>query len=252
MSTFKTVREKWKQRAVVRNVWVDRVAVLAAVVALLRMSLMIVPAPTPAFALFGELVYDLCLALVGAWVFNLFLIDIPAIRKRETLLEASASDLTKIANKADLFYKALCVKKGRKPLPDPSVEEIESVCASIKRDSRAPFYLFRGDITSESLDWVEYFENHLDDARDARSRLTPALVYLDWQIVAALAPLSDTRFERFIRSSSRHGFAAPNLKELAQPLHDYLQLSKPLQTYLQNSKVRGLAAQAPAEPASGC
>lgn len=233
MQILNSLKRQTARRRPVKQPWVDLVALLALVFVIARIPLTYIPEPLPGLAMLGELLSDLSLAIIAAWLFNLLVIEMPSIRRRERMHAAYIDDLRLIAGKARLLYKALCLKKLKHPVEAPTVDDMTEVFKHIRRDSRAPAYTFRGRLTSDTLDWVEYLERHLDDLHDAIARVTPGLPYLDWEIATFLPAISNNAFEYFIRNASRYGFIAPNLEELAEPLHAFITDSEPMFEYVQ-------------------
>lgn len=193
-----------------------------------------IPEPLPFLAETGEVLSNLCLAIFSAWLFNLLVIELPAVRRREAIITSYLADLEVVANMADLIITALYRKKGQTPSEEPTVEEMVDVFRTIRSDSRAGAYFFRDTLTSGTLDWYEYLERHLDDMHDAIRRLGPAITYLDWEVSAGIGPIANTRFEEFVRNTRRFSTKGPNLEELAEPLHEFLSLSRPLKNYVES------------------
>lgn len=81
------IRATW--RALKSQPLVTALFVLAAILVIVRTALLTVPEAFPGGAAFGDVIYDLAIAYVGAWLFNLLVVILPRLRDRERVFEGA-------------------------------------------------------------------------------------------------------------------------------------------------------------------
>lgn len=224
---------------------INWLAIASVVLVISRALLLDVPEPIWGFARTGEILNNLALAYLAAWIFHLIVIERPRASARRRVVAAYRDDLLEVAGKGGLLLEAIATKKLKSAPPTPTLEEVTALCASVNRGSRAPFYHFRGRLTSETLDWIEYFDRHLMSARDAQERLSPALPFLEPETIAMLRSVSNSDFERFIKNCVDHGFVADTLRDLAPTLHSYVQQCNQLRDHLDRALGHSLSERRP-------
>lgn len=219
-----------------RFAWVNAINVIAIVCLIsvvARQILLDVPEPVPGFARAGDVWNNLALAYIGAWFFNLLVIEMPKKAARQRVMAAYKDELREVSTRGSLFLEALATKKGRLIAADPSLDDVTALCKSVKRSSRSPYYTFRGQLTSETLDWIEYFDDHLDAVDRAHSRLRPAHPFLKPETIALMQSVRNTEFELFIRQSRKIGLVSDTLEPLADSLYHYVVNCRRLEAHLQ-------------------
>lgn len=211
---------------------INIIALIAFGSIVIRPFLLDIPQPFPGFARAGEVWNNLALAFLGAWFFNLLVVEIPKREATLNIMRAYNDDLREVSTKGNLILKAIANKKLSDVPSEPTLEDVRDICKSVHRGSRSPYYTFRGFLTSETLDWVEYCESHLDSADRANARLVPALPYLSPETISLLQSVRNTEFEQFIRQCSKHALISDTLEPLAPSLHKYVSDCRQLEIHL--------------------
>ena len=201
---------------------INWLAVGSIILVIARAVLLDIPEPMPGVARTGEIVNNLALAYLAAWIFHLIVIERPNRAARRRVVAAYEEDFLEVAGKGRLLLTAIALKKGKSVPTQPILAEVVALCASVHRVSRAPSYVFRGVLTSGTLDWIEYFQGHMASAKEAQERLLPALPFLEPETVALLRSLRNSEFDKFIHNCGTYGFVADSLEDLAPSLFSYV------------------------------
>lgn len=224
---------------------INWLAIGSLVLVISRILLLDVPEPIWGLARTGEILNNLALAYLAAWIFHLIVIERPRVAARRRVAAAYRDDFLEVAGKGGLLLEAVARKKLKSAPPNPTLEEVTALCASVNRGSRAPYYHFRGKLTSETLDWIEYFDRHLASARDAQERLSPALPFLEPETIAMLRSVNNSDFEKFIKNCVDHGLIADTLRGMAPALYSYVQECNQLSDHLKRALGRSLSERRP-------
>ncbi len=190
-------------------------AVVAAVVAGSRTALLSVPEPLPWMAELGEVFYDLSLAWVTAWAFQLLVIVLPAERERERFQALVAPRLDRLIVLGMDLSDAIHAQ-AKAPVDDEfSVDGalVKSVCETVSLKEDVPNWLG---------DWGTVLRHLGGLAEKYRASLRPFYARLPADVLEVLeqeelAMDEILRMERFSRA-----FEAPNLKRLEVSMFRWL------------------------------
>lgn len=189
----RTVRDLRKQPAITTLLLLS-LSYIAAHTALLN-----VPEVMPAGAEIGNVVNDLAIASVGAWVFNLLVVVIPRNRTERAALKAVQVPLTRLASTAYSIERELAVASGLpydedhatiSPPRPLTVDEISTALKGIQREDCSPKELAvvagTGEIKVIRLAWWQWLDHYGRATDAALKELTPLFTSLPEDVTAAI------------------------------------------------------------------
>ena len=129
-----TSTPRWREvdrlvRAMRSQPTVALIAITASAVTVTRQALLNVTEIVPFGAEAGELLYDLGLATLAAWIFNLFVVVLPRSRDQEALYASLIDDLNGLADSAMTVLREFASSAARTPLASQlTLSEVQRLC----------------------------------------------------------------------------------------------------------------------------
>lgn len=161
----------------------------------------------------GEVAYDLGLAWLTAWAFQLLVIVMPAERERKRLEAVVAPRLDHLIDLGTELADAVANQAGTRPGPLVVGDAITTVCAGTGLSAEAPGW---------ATNWGGLLRHLSGRAAEVRASLRPFYPRLPPELLEALeeedqAMESIARMERFGRT-----FNATDMKRLESPIFRWL------------------------------
>jgi hypothetical protein len=136
---------------------------------------------------FGDLVRDLALAYLAAWIFNVLVVVLPRRHDQRRIYAGSGHLIQMIAGTGIGLIGTLAEAAGADAPSQPDREFVARICAHINPNDQAPLvtgFPAPGQFTYAS--WLGYVEDSVNRARNAYSELGPMFVYFDAELIARL------------------------------------------------------------------
>jgi hypothetical protein len=178
-----------------------------------RTALLGVDEPMPWMSEVGQVVYDLGLAWVTAWAFQLLVIVVPAERERRQFNELMAPRLDHLIYLGMQLADAVAQQVGRVPGPLVDGTSINRVCAGVALTTDAPGW---------ATDWGGVLRHLASRAEHVRANLRPFYPRLPPELLLALEE-EDQAMDEIVRMEKfGRAFDAPDMKRLEAPLLRWL------------------------------
>jgi len=220
-------RELLKQR-VVTGLFVGALAFVVAHTALLSVHELF-----PGGARIGEVVFELAVAYIGAWTFNLLVVVLPQLRSRDRVLSAVGRVISKLAD-VGLSIPATMAEGAHVPTPQqalPSEEWLTETGKRIPLGSPSPLQVADG-VRMRSATWQEWSRDAVTRVEALNASLVPYLPFLEIELIGLVndVVLSDFVDEgRMIAGLPRP--VAGDMSSLAHSLREFMAACAALRDY---------------------
>lgn len=206
-----------------------------------------IPATNDWSAPTGDLVFDLCLAYIGAWIFNLIIVEWPRRRDRQQLqlalnpmlrrligigqalqhtLEAAAERPVAQRSEAGKPYEA-------KTAFPASACQVREWCDNIPfEDGSGMLMTNTRTLITTPLGWEDYLASLSRQARAARGEVAALYAILDPDLIAAVAAERTAKFHQSITPHLIHVIGMENLDWCADEFAEYIQVCAALQRFV--------------------
>jgi hypothetical protein len=188
-------------------------ALVAALFVVGRTALLGVVEPLPWMAEVGEVLYDLGLAWVTAWAFQLLVIVIPAERERQQFDELLAPRLDHLIVLGMQLADVVAQQLGREPGPLVDGTSINKVCTGVSLKADAPGW---------ASNWGGVLRHIAGRAEHIRANLRPFYPRLPPELLQALEEEEQAMDEIARMERLGRAFNSPDMKRLEGPLFRWL------------------------------
>jgi hypothetical protein len=210
---------------------VDALAAAALVAVTARTLLLDVPEPFWGASRFGELVSNLALAYIAAWIFNLLVVEIPRIQNEAAIHDALESLVRQAAGHASAIIRNM-EQEAQKLVPSVDAENIALLCATLHPGGQAPLILgVNADGSYRNATWKEYLRYESHRAEQVHERLIPGYLYFDAALIALLLDAKQSSFLYVVRQFSALPLSNDNLSFVANSLREYDDKCNAIQSY---------------------
>lgn len=170
-----------------------------------RTSLRSVPEIFPGGAVIGEVLYDLALAYLGAWIFNLLVVVMPRKRDQQRIYASCDKFIRRIYASADRSIPALYGHIGESAPPKPDAYSLRRVLAAVNPSDEAPLILhFEGSGTIMPANWIQYFQHEITWIERAAARIDPLFIHFDSNLIELLNAVTSSQLASQIVSMPAH------------------------------------------------
>jgi hypothetical protein len=174
-------RELMKQRVV------TGLFVCSVLFVVVRTALLSVPELFPGGARIGEVVFELAIAYIGAWFFNLLVVVMPQLRSRTRVLAAVGRVITELADvglamPTDLARGAQVSVSGVTP---PSVEWLTSTGKRLPLGGPSSLLVPDG-VRMRSANWQEWVHAAVARIESLNASLVPYLPFLEIELIGLI------------------------------------------------------------------
>ena len=184
-------RELWQQRTVTLLFGVSLLFVV------IRTALLSVPEFFPSGARIGEVLFELAIAYIGAWVFNLLVVILPRLHDRDAVMKAAGQVILRLATiglrmRRDLGLPAEPGKGDTKM--DTSASELTEKLKTLSLTDEAPLVMPKGT-TIRFASWQEWVVDKIREVDAFNASLVPYLPFLETELIYRL---NDVVLSKFI------------------------------------------------------
>lgn len=149
-----------------------------------RTALLSVPQLFPGGARIGEVVFELAIAYIGAWLFNLLVVVLPQLRSRTRVLAAVGRVITKMAD-VGLTMPADLARGAQLQVPEttpPSEDWLTSTGKRLPLGGPSPLLVPDG-VRMRSATWQEWVHDAVMRVESLNASLVPYLPFLEVELI---------------------------------------------------------------------
>ncbi|MCY0930896.1 hypothetical protein OTB20_32830 [Streptomyces sp. H27-H1] len=214
-------------RALKTHPAINWIAATALVIVIVQQWLLTTPQLFAGGAAVGEVLFDLSLATLAAWVFHLVVVVIPRLRAERLLLAQEHGHLRGASGAAAAVLRAMSASAGN-PLPDPlpalTLAKVTTICENVD------LQVSPEDFAPGS--WQDYLVYEADRATRRHQRIEAAYAFLPVELVAILRGLAAHAYVKQIEALKNLPMSNEHPEFLAPSLYAYLQKCSELGKYL--------------------
>jgi hypothetical protein len=182
----------------------------------------------------NELAYDLSVAVLAAWVFNLLVVLLPRLRTEELLLSQVYPHLRSIAGAAMSVLNEVSRASGTALTDRTSLtrERVRAMCEGVNVQATRPNAVtLRGNKVAR-MTWWEYLSEEADRVTRSHERVESAYLFLPADLIALLRELATSGHVQMTARLREMTVNSDNLGTFAETLCEFHQLCARLSTYL--------------------
>ena len=216
---------------------VDLIGVIALVDMAARTVLLDVEEVVPHGADIGELLYDLSLAYVGAWIFNHLVVVRPRRESLRRIYEVERRNLDAIAGSGDAVIGLLARAAGM-PASDevPTLEQVRAMCSAIPANGEDGERLIRWGPPHDYATWLQSLHALSRRALGYHDRVVGAYGLMDVPLVALLRAAAESSFHQQVAFAEAAPLQAnASLGHLAEPIYQYWWHCQSVRIFLRES-----------------
>jgi hypothetical protein len=191
-----------------------------------------IPEKFPGGARLGDVFYEIAIAYIGAFVFYLLVVRLPARRDRRSVYRHLSPLISRVVGEAVALMRDLNGAADVEANRDNTQENIENTCGQIRPPSQANLRLATptGMVQGTVADLIRY---HMGRARDVNRDILARPEHLASEVVDYVVAIDDNSFFRFFDALSQtfQLDGMTDLSVMAGGLVDYLQLVDRLDRY---------------------
>ena len=179
-------------RRLVRELWSQRTVTLLFLISLMfvaiRTALLSVPELFPGGARMGEVFFELAIAYLGAWIFNVLVVILPRMHDRDAVMEGAGIVIKRLGT------IGLRIRRDLK-LPfepeswdmnmDSCADGVREKFATLKLTDDAPLVIKNGEAIRMG-NWREWVVDKISDIDGYNASLVPYLSYLEIELIHLL------------------------------------------------------------------
>lgn len=185
---------------------IDVVAVIAFATVVLRTSLQGIPQLFPGGARIGEVLSQLSVGYLGAWLFHLLVIVLPR-RSDQRLIFRTCDRLIHVASGTGFLVMIFAVTEEQFIPNTPDRDALRRACKKVNPNARARSGGVKMDRLGRPvpISWLEYVEQDLEQSGKALRDLQPFYPYLDAETIALLNEVSSHFLRILFDGTSKFG-----------------------------------------------
>jgi hypothetical protein len=206
--------------------------VLAVISVIARTALLAVPEVFPGGAALGEVIYDLAIAYVGAWAFNLLVVILPRLRDRERVFEGAGQVIERFCAVGLRMTSELGFMPSEfKDLADANQVGLFSL--------RLQDLLFTGESSLMTwggdgfrlASWSEWTVRKALKAGDLHQSLIPYFPYFDSELIRLINKVALSSFVAQGRELAGVPVTGGNMSAVGRTLAEFITACRDLRTY---------------------
>lgn len=224
------IRVTWRELE--RQRFVTALFVLAVIFVIVHAALLSVPEMFSGGAALGNVIYDLAIAYVGAWAFNLLVVILPRLRDRERVLEGAGPAIERLCALGLRTITELGLMPGEfKNLTDSNQVNLFSLrlqdLSLAEESSLATF----GPDGLRAASWQEWTVHKAVKAGDLYQSLIPYFPYLESELIQLVNKAALSTFVDQGRELARVRVTGGDMSAVARPLAEFITACRRLRAY---------------------
>lgn len=221
------VRELGRQRAI------TAVLVGSLTLVIARTALLSTPEVFPGGARIGEVLFDLAMAYVAAWMFNLLVVVLPQLRNRDRVLDAAGQVISKLSDvglRIPIAMAQSAQTQAAETTP-PSEEWLTKTGKRLSLGAPSPLRVSAG-VATRPATWQEWVAHVVAQVESLNASLVPYFPFLEVDLIGLVnrVVLSDF-MERGREIAKLPTPPQGDLSSLAGPLAEFIRACAALHDY---------------------
>jgi hypothetical protein len=229
---YRLVRELWKERTVTLLFGLA-VALVIAHTALLSVHQIFADG-----ARIGDVFFELAVAYIGAWIFNLLVVVLPRMRARDRVLDAVVKPISRLSA-TGIRMPASMAQGAAQPAPAEDVPPeswFTLTGQQLPLRGEAPLYIQDPVRLLRPATWQEWVADAVHDVDAYKTALMPYLPFLEIELISLINSVVHSNFVDQGRQYSVLPVATDtNMSILARPLRDFVEACTALHAYRLNN-----------------
>jgi hypothetical protein len=229
--TNRLIRELWKERVVTVFFIASAVFVVA------RTALLSFHQFFPSGARIGDVIFELAIAYIGAWIFNLLVVVLPRIRSRDRVLGTVGRLLDRLSAVGLRIPATMARGAGREHPSEqiPSEQWLRLTGQVLSFTGEAPLYVPGGSAIRPAT-WQEWIGITAKQVDSVNTSLVPYLYFLEIDLVDLINKVALSNFV-----VQAHEYASlprvvnGDMSIFASPLRDFIEACAQLREYRLNN-----------------
>ena len=201
-----------------------------------------IPELFPNGAALGDLIYDLAIAYIGAFVFYLLVVQLPLQRDRTNMYQYLAPIFRRVSGEAVALMRGLNEAAKVDTTRDNRRLNVEATCKMLTPATQANMLIRDADGATHSATVMEMIGYHIRRAREINSEIMKFASYLDSGVVKNIAEIDACALFMFYDATGGQ-IGNPDLSVFSSLIFEYLRLADRLSRYCREV---GLDAPSPA------
>jgi hypothetical protein len=145
----------------------------------------------------GNLLQDLSIAYLAAWIFNLLVVEVPRQRDRAIVMGFGGRLVGTMTAVSRLLAIEILRAGGRPLLTDDAAithDDLVAAATKIRPDDKAPMVFIQPDGSMMTPNWLQYLDAQRQEKERRTATVLPLLHLFDTPIVEAVLAYSDHYF----------------------------------------------------------
>jgi hypothetical protein len=229
---YRLVRELWKERTV------TLLFGLAVAFVIARTALLSVHQFFAAGARSGDVLFELAVAYIGAWIFNLLIVVLPRMRTRDRILYAVVKLISRLSAVGMRMPASMAQGAGQASPTEqiPPDSWFTLIGQQLPLRGEAPLYVPDDETFLRPANWQEWVAAAVNDVEKYNAALMPYLPFLEIELITLINNVVLSNFADRGRVYSRLPVRTDtNMSILARPLRDFVEACVALHVYQENN-----------------
>jgi hypothetical protein len=211
------------------------------VVVIARTALLSVPEVFPGGARIGEVLFDLAITYIAAWMFNLLVVVLPQLRGRDRVLDAAGRVISRLSE-VGLRMPTAMVEGARTQASGqslPSEEWLTSIGRRLSLGAPSPLRVPAG-VAMRPATWQEWVSHSVGQVESLNASLVPYFPFLEVDLIGLVNNVVLSDFVERGREIARLPTPVEgDMSSLARPLADFITACAALREYYNREVVQG-------------
>jgi hypothetical protein len=211
------------ERRLNEGLWIA--AIVAGVYAFVQhVMLGTIPELFPYGAALGDLIYDLAIAYIGAFVFYLLVVRLPLRRDRTNMYRYLAPILLRVSGEAVGLMRGLNEAANIDKTRDNTRSNVEATCKMLTPTTHANMVMRNADGSTRPATVMEMIGYHIQRAREINSEIMKFASYLDSSVLKNIADIDGCALFMFYDATGGQ-MGNPDLSVFSALIFEYLRLA---------------------------
>lgn len=181
----------------------------------------------------GQIIYNLCLSYVSAFIFYFLVVHIKEQEDKKNLYPYLSKKVYKvIKNALELISELAKASNTTIANKYPTTSELDSMCKNVNLNTNAPLLSGRRNYPI----WIQYFNYLIKKSNNATDKIFKKMQFLDTELVNMLAEIEDSDFFFIVdyMANKNEPIKDSDLTFLQSSISEYFELIIQLEKYADN------------------
>ena len=197
-----------------------------------RQALLSVPQAFPGGAEIGEVVYDLGIGYIVAWIFNVFVVILPRLHDRKLIMPGAGKLINRMCAPGLSAVALLNLESDKlRDLMDPGQRgQFDLKLGNIQRADTSSVEVYGPD-GFQPLNWHEWAVDRSIRTANAYQLLVPFFPFFESELVQLINDVAFSDFVTMYRRTAGLQLTGGNMGSVAGPLADFITACRKLRGY---------------------